>query len=141
MDAHLLTDIRLDLLHRELRPVYQVAGLDGDLALVGGRDNLAQAVVLRLLTPRGELAALGHPAYGSRLHELIGEPSSETRRNLAKVHILEALQAEPRIERVDDVAVSPVGAERNLVEVAVSVRPVGAAASIVVGPFTLELSR
>ena len=33
-------------------------------------ENLAQALLLRLLTPRGSLAALGHAAYGSRLGEL-----------------------------------------------------------------------
>ena len=47
-----------------------------DLRTVDGRDNLAQAVINRLLTRQGELAALGHPRYGSRLHELIGEPNN-----------------------------------------------------------------
>ena len=39
-----------------------------DFRAVAGHDNLAQAVVMRLLTPRGELTPLGHPDYGSRLH-------------------------------------------------------------------------
>ena len=53
---------------------------------------------MRLLTPRGELAELGHPEYGSRLHELIGSPNSETRRSLAKLFVLESLAQEPRID-------------------------------------------
>ena len=66
-NAHLLTDLRLDLRHHELRPVYAVATERRrvtteqrpleltDLRTIDGRDNLAQAVIVRLLTPRGEL--------------------------------------------------------------------------------------
>jgi phage baseplate assembly protein W len=46
-------------------------------------DNLKQALLLRFLTPTGELALLGHPDYGSRLSELIGELNNETNRNRA----------------------------------------------------------
>ena len=48
----------------------------------------------------GELAALGHPDYGSRHHELIGEPNVERTRNLIKLYVLQALRREPRIEKV-----------------------------------------
>ena len=72
-DQHLLTDIDLDLMHQEFRPVYTFGskrsrgpggkGLTVDLATVGGRKNLTQAIIMRLLTTRGELAPLGHPLY------------------------------------------------------------------------------
>jgi phage baseplate assembly protein W len=71
-----------------------------DLLLADGIDNLTQAIANRLKTRKGELAALGHPDYGSRHHELIGEPNVERTRNLVKLYVLEALRAEPRIERV-----------------------------------------
>jgi phage baseplate assembly protein W len=71
-----------------------------DLAVVDGLDNLTQAVANRLKTRRGELASLGHPDYGSRHHELMGEPNVERTRNLVKLYVLQALRAEPRIERV-----------------------------------------
>lgn len=71
-----------------------------DLALVQGVDNAVQAVKHRIKTERGELAALGHPAYGSRHHELIGQPNSENNRNLVKLYILQALAQEARIEKV-----------------------------------------
>src|SRR5438105_4002108 len=105
-DAQLLTDLRLELRRHELRPVYVVATTSqrlptgngsvqvDDFALSSGRDNLGQAAIIRLLTPRGELAALGHPDYGSRLHELLGRPNAETTRNLLKLYILESLQKE-----------------------------------------------
>ncbi|MFM2055981.1 MAG: hypothetical protein RLY71_366 [Pseudomonadota bacterium] len=71
-----------------------------DAVLASSIDNLTQALANRLKTRRGELTALGHPDYGSRHHELIGEPNVERTRNLIKLYILQALRDEPRIERV-----------------------------------------
>ena len=71
-----------------------------DAALVAGIDNAVQAVIHRIKTGKGELADLGHPEYGSRHHELIGQPNSEHNRNLVKLYILQALAHEPRIERI-----------------------------------------
>ena len=71
-----------------------------DAALVAGVDNAVQAVIHRIKTHKGELADLGHPEYGSRHHELIGEPNSEHNRNLVKLYILQALAHEPRIEKI-----------------------------------------
>jgi phage baseplate assembly protein W len=69
-----------------------------DAETVDGRENLAQALVLRLLTPRGSLAALGHGAYGSRVHELVGERKTDALRNLCRAFVLEAVAQEPRVE-------------------------------------------
>src|SRR5262245_57940135 len=101
-DAHLLTDIRLEDIDHRLRHVYAAVEGGGriqqkpeqllDLDIISGRKNLAQAIVIRLLTPRGELEPLGHPEYGSRLHELVGRENTPTTRNLVKLFILEALQ-------------------------------------------------
>lgn len=69
-----------------------------DLGTISERENLAQALILRLLTPRGSLAALGHSSYGSRLHELIGQNKTPALRNLCRAFILEVVAQEPRIE-------------------------------------------
>lgn len=66
--------------------------------LLFGRHNLGQALILRLLTPRGELAGLGHAVYGSRLHELIGTNKNESNRALCKAFVLEVVAQEPRVE-------------------------------------------
>jgi phage baseplate assembly protein W len=71
-----------------------------DLDVVTGPDNICQALLLRLLTPAGELAGLGHPDYGSRLYELIGERDTPATRGRAKVFALLALGDEPRVRRV-----------------------------------------
>lgn len=69
-----------------------------DLETMSGRRNLAQALLLRLLTPVGSLAALGHASYGSRLHELIGERKTAALRNLCRAYVLEVVEQEPRVE-------------------------------------------
>jgi phage baseplate assembly protein W len=71
-----------------------------DLRVARGVDTLRQAIVNRIKTRRGELTSLGHPDYGSRHHELIGEPNVERTRNLIKLYILQALKRERRIEKV-----------------------------------------
>ncbi len=69
-----------------------------DIAVFSERENLAQALTLRLLTSRGSLRSLGHAEYGSRLHELIGESKSEVTRNLCRLFVLQAVAQEPRVE-------------------------------------------
>lgn len=96
-----------------------------DFVEVAGRANLGQALVTRLLTPRGELARLGHPTYGSRLHEVIGRPNTATTRNLAKLFVIEALKAERRVAKIEGVEVTPHPVDRMLILIAVSVTPVG----------------
>ena len=147
----LLTDLRLELRHYELRPVYVAAVEErvvprqprrmADLGRVAGLRNLEQAVVMRLLTPRGELAALGHPEYGSRLHEMVGLENTPTTRNRIKLYILEALQAEPRIREVLDVTVEPAPGTRDRVDVSLRVRALGDEAALSIGPLTLELGQ
>ena len=79
-------------------------GIGGaDLKTLSKTDNLVQALFLRFLTPQSELAVLGHPDYGSRLGDLIGELNNETTRNRAKLFVLEAIAAEPRVKEVRSV--------------------------------------
>jgi phage baseplate assembly protein W len=70
---------------------------DGPRTL-SGRENVAQALILRLLTPMGALAPLGHAGYGSRLHELIGRHRDDASRALCKAYVLQAVADEPRVE-------------------------------------------
>ena len=69
-----------------------------DLATLNGRGNLAQALIMRMLTPQGTLASLGHSAYGSRLHELIGQRKTSALRALCRAFVLEVVAQEPRVE-------------------------------------------
>lgn len=152
----LLTDLELELGEHRLLSIYrarrsqhrEVLGHRSithfDFATVSDRDNLVQAITIRLLTPRGELAALGHPDYGSRLPELIGQQRTDTTRNLAKLYILEALKQERRIAEVIKLTVEnhPVKKDpnyRHMILVHLQVRAIGDSAVIDLGPFTLDL--
>lgn len=144
--GHLLRDIAIFAAHRELRPVYrltetlQAPRRAWDFVPRDGLENLAQAVILRLLTPRGELAALGHPEYGSRVHELIGQENNTTKRNLLKLFILDALKLEPRVEKVVELTVAPSPGTKSTVDVLLRVKPIGVSTLVTIGPFTIELA-
>jgi phage baseplate assembly protein W len=150
-DEALLTDLALRLVDSRALSIYrtkqqdkrEVHGRRGikirDFLKVSGRDNLAQAVSIRLLTPQGELGPLGHPEYGSRLPTLIGERRTETTLNLAKLYVIESLKQERRIKEIVAVTVSNAPGDRHRIDIAIRVRPIHASAVIDLGPFTLDL--
>ncbi|MCP4334942.1 MAG: GPW/gp25 family protein [Gammaproteobacteria bacterium] len=147
----LLTDLKLKRLHAEALSIYRAqrsqkrevfggrSRRTRDFVTVSGRDNLAQAVIVRLLTPRGELTALAHPDYGSRLPELIGAQRTETTRNLAKLFVIEALKQERRIEKIIDVTVADQPGERHQINIFIQIQPIDDAQVVDLGPFTLDL--
>lgn len=95
-----------------------------DAGAVAGRANLGQALVLRLLTRKGALTGLGHPEYGCRLLELIGELNNETTRNLARLFTIQAVQQEPRVKTLLDLAVTVVADQPDTIRISFSVLPV-----------------
>lgn len=113
-----------------------------DLERVAGIDNLTQAIANRLKTRQGELTSLGHPDYGSRHHELIGEPNVERTRDLIKFFVLQALRREPRIERVLHVQVRPEHLPpRDTVRIELRVRVLGESVPLnLVVPFSLQVT-
>jgi len=110
-----------------------------DLALLDGIDNLTQAIANRLKTRQGELASLGHPDYGSRHHELIGQPNVDRTRNLIKLYILQALRSEPRIESVLSATVTAEhDPPRDTVRIEIQARVIGQPVPLnLVLPFSL----
>ena len=72
----------------------------GDIAVAKGIDNLKQATVNRLLTPKGSL--LLHPDYGSELHLLFGK-STRAVGEMIKNEITSVILEDNRISRVDTV--------------------------------------
>jgi phage baseplate assembly protein W len=148
--ANLGTDLALELLDSRALSIYRAKDEERrtvtggqrlrvrDFVTVDGRENLGQALTTRLLTPKGELGPLGHPAYGSRLHEVIGELNTPTTRNLAKLFIIESLKAERRVETIQSVEVTPHPVNRFLIQIAISVKPVGGGA-VIATAFELEL--
>ena len=97
-----------------------VAGDRGDLSLVSGSENIVQALTLCLSVRRGELAPLGWPDYGSRLHELIGQPNNERTHLRVMAFARAAVEQDPRVQAVTEVRTLP--GERDTVRVSLEVR-------------------
>ena len=148
----LLEDIALRFVRSDALSIYEVQDEERrvsssgrivrlwDVARSSGRDNLRQAIEIRLLTPKGELAALGHPDYGSRLPELVGQPNTETTRNLAKLFVIEALKQERRIQKIVSVDVSAAPGERQRIRILLSVLPIASQSVLDLGPFSIDLT-
>ena len=99
----------------------------GDLVLASVRANLTQAILNRLFTRQGALTGLGHPDYGSRLYQLIGEPNTQRTRILAEMYIRESLAGEPRIAEIVALTFEPFSMradKRFILEVNLVIRPV-----------------
>ncbi len=147
---HLLRDLAIHAVHQALRPVYRITErmtvapngreVAWDFTTRDGKDNLSQAVILRLLTPRGELTALGHPQYGARVHELIGRENNATTHNLLKLYVLDSLQHEPRIQEIIELKVTPTTGRRSAVDILLRVQPVGVSTLVKIGPFSIDLA-
>jgi phage baseplate assembly protein W len=86
------TDIRIDR--------------SGDIDVTSEESNLAQAILHRLRTLKGELSDIGHPNYGSTLYEFVGQPNNSTTRTRLRLAIRDTLLQEPRIKEVVDISVT-----------------------------------
>lgn len=112
------TDLRL----MEVAAVMDlVADPTGDLALARGNDNIIQALTMRLLVRKGELARLGWPNYGSRIHELIGEPNNQRTRTILMAHARTAIEQDPRVEEVTGVVARVPEGERDTVRLEIEI--------------------
>jgi len=133
------------LLSFEAAPEYVGLGADlsvsrkGDIETVSGRQSLGQALLHRLLTRRGELGDIGHPDYGSRLHELIGEPNNERTRELLRLYAKECISQEPRVKDIVSLTAT-VSNDPHVVVLDFTVLPIKSSIPMnVVFPFYLEV--
>ncbi|MBS7613975.1 GPW/gp25 family protein [Candidatus Bathyarchaeota archaeon] len=113
---------------------------NGDLEIVKEEYNLGQAIINRLRTRLGELADLGHPNYGSRLYELVGEPNNERTRELAKAYVRESVMRDPRVKEIINISVRPNKDDGRRVDIDITVLPIGKSTALnIVFPFYLEV--
>lgn len=111
----------------DLRIIERAAGMDlitngaGDLAMAAGNSNIAQALLLRLRIRKGELAQLGWPDYGSRLHELIGEPNNTRTQTKLMAFARTAVEQDPRVREVLSARCQMIPGERDTVRLVLDV--------------------
>jgi phage baseplate assembly protein W len=122
-----MTQERLRLFETDLLLASRAGGFDlspnfqGDLAVAQGADNIAQALTLQILVRRGELARLGWPNYGSRVHELIGEPNNLRTRTRLMAFARSAIESDPRVVEVSNIRAEPREGERDVVRLEMDV--------------------
>lgn len=114
-----------NLLKVDLRLTETLFGADlfvtgaGDISVARSEMNLAQAVLHRLRTIKGELVDTGHPTYGSTLYDFIGAPNNELTRERLKLAVRSTLLEEPRIKEILEIAVTarPINAHMRESEI------------------------
>jgi phage baseplate assembly protein W len=94
----------------------------GDLSLAQGNENIVQALTLRLLVRKGELARLGWASYGSRLHELIGEANNGRTHAILMAHARNAIEQDPRVREVKSVKAFVIPGERDVVRLQMEIQ-------------------
>lgn len=104
----------------------QAGAPGGDVALARGNTNIIQALTLRLRVRKGELAPLGWPDYGSRLHELIGEPNVPRTHLKLQAFARQAIEADPRVLKVDSVRTVNLPGERDTVRLMLDIQLIDA---------------
>ena len=116
-----------------------LTAIKGDFETISDENNLVQAIIHRLSTDEGELYDIGHADYGSRIHELVGEPNNARTREMLKNHIHACLSEEPRIIEVTDIKVKLNQYDLNRLDIEITVLPIGKSTFLsVVYPFSLE---
>lgn len=106
----------MDALKTDLRLVFATddeADLDvgiNDIDTVSGMGNLVQALKVRLLIDKGELTGLGHPRFGSRIREVIGETQTPASFELVRRYVRQTLLEDPRVAEVSQIKVEAKGA-------------------------------
>lgn len=104
MTDELKTDLKLAF--KESGDVDLDWSTDAGASTVSGKENLVQALTMRLIVYRGHLGEVGHMRYGSRVAELIGEPLDRANLELLRRHVRQALKEDPRVEEVTALTVS-----------------------------------
>jgi len=116
------TDLRIVFQDTGYGPVVELATGAKGPAAVSGIDNLVQALALRLLVDQGELEALGHPRYGSRIRELLGARLDRANLELMRRFVRQTLLDDPRVAEVVHVVVQPRADTPGIVDVEAEVR-------------------
>jgi hypothetical protein len=84
----------------------QVNG-SGDIDVTSEEMNLAQAILHRIRTVKGELADLGHAEYGSTVLDFVGQANDWTTRERLRLAIRDTIRQERRVKEIVSINVKP----------------------------------
>lgn len=118
-DLSLIDDLSDEQTRGTTDETLSLSSADRTLSVVSGYDNLAQALIMRLNTPKGSL--LLHPEYGNDLSSIIGLPNTKANVSKLLVAIEKAVRADSRITNVQVTASRVTG---GTVYITLSVTPI-----------------
>jgi hypothetical protein len=85
---------------------------DGTLATVAGQENLAQALVLRILTPLGSDPFA--TTYGLDVRSTFTEPvATHVMKELIRLNLVRTLSVDPRVREIRDIAIADDATSRR----------------------------
>lgn len=106
MNASLGVDIAITASYEE--GAGEVLVQNGDMQTINDKENVRQALIMRLYCPKGTL--IRHPEYGNGIYDKLSEPMSDEFLALATADIQECISQEPRTELV---SVTPLSMPRE----------------------------
>lgn len=72
---------------------------NNNISIVGGYENLRQALLMRLNTPKGTLIL--HPEYGNNFSDILGMPNTRDNVDKLKVMVEQTIRQDERVENVE----------------------------------------
>ena len=106
MNASLGVDIAITASYEE--GAGEVFVQNGDMQAVNDKENVRQALIMRLHCPKGTL--IRHPEYGNGIYDKLSELMSDEFLALATADVQECINQEPRTELV---SVTPLAMPRE----------------------------
>lgn len=108
------------------KPELLPGGVGRVFRLVSGQENLLQALMRRLETPRGALAAFGgDPDYGRDISDLLNQGFSPARLAAAETDIGVELEKDDRVFRADVSVTLPTATSKLTIEIRVIPKQMG----------------
>lgn len=95
----------------------QLSVANGDLAMVSGIDNFAQALSIRVTVEKRELGF--HPEFGCWVRSLLGDIGGQPSARLAAFYVKSALKEDPRVQSVDS-CIATLAGDKILVDATVT---------------------
>jgi len=90
------------------------------ISIVSGYENLTQALLMRLNTPKGTLIL--HPEYGNSFSDILGLPNTQANVNKLVVMVEQTIRQD---SRVTDVSVEATSVDSDTVTLQITITPIG----------------
>jgi phage baseplate assembly protein W len=99
----------------------QIQFTSNDFSFVEDKNNLYQAILVRLQTIKGEYFVKN---YGSNLNDVFGQPRNELLKSRVIGYVSECLLQEPRIDSIENIEVEFIENTIDKINIKITVIPI-----------------